>query len=136
MADVLVVEPAPLVRGMVAEALRDAGLRVTEAASAAAALAAVDAARRPPDVLVADAAPGAGGVDGPALAAELRRRAPGIGVVYLAEHAAACPGDAPGARERCLTKPFEPARLARLVCEMAPPCPHPPRRVRGRDVMP
>ena len=133
MADVLVVEPAPLVRAMVAEALRDAGLRVTEAADAAAALGAVDEAPRPPDVLVADAAPGVGG---PALAAELRRRTPDVGVVYLAEHPAACPGDAAGARERCLTKPFEPARLARLVCEMAPPCPNPPRLVRGRDVMP
>jgi CheY-like chemotaxis protein len=48
MTDVLVIEPAPLVREMVAEALRDAGLRVTEAASAAAALAAVEAAPRSP----------------------------------------------------------------------------------------
>jgi hypothetical protein len=38
-------------------------------------------------------------------------------------------------RERWLAKPFEPARLARLVCKMAPPCPKPPRRVRGMDVM-
>ena len=137
MTDVLVVEDQTLVRRMVAEALRDAGLRVTEADSAEAALRAVDATPEPPDVLVAAVRLGPGAVDGRALAAELRRRAPGLGVVYLGGRPAdpAAGDDPPGARERWLPKPFEPARLARMVCEMAPPCPKPPRRVRGMDVM-
>ena len=136
MRDVLVVEGEALVRRMVAEVLRDAGLRVTEAASAEAALRAVDAAPGPPDVLVTGIRLGPGALDGRALTAELRRRAPGLGVVYLAGRPAdPAEDDAPDARERFLPKPFEPARLARLVCEMAPPCPNPPRRVRGMDVI-
>jgi len=137
MTDVLVVEGEALVRRMVAEALRDAGLRVAEADGAEAALRAADAApERTPDVLVAAVRLGPGALDGRALAAELRRRAPGLGVVYLGGRPADPAGDdAPDAWERWLPKPFEPARLARMVCEMAPPCPKPPRRVRGMDVM-
>ena len=139
MTDVLVVEDQTLVRRMVAEALRDAGLRVAEADSAEAALRAVDAApERPPDVLVTAVALGPDAMDGRALAAELRRRSPGLGVVYLGGRPAADPppaDDAPDARERFLPRPFEAARLARMVCGMAPPCPNPPRRVRGMDVM-
>ena len=136
MTDVLVVVDQTLVREMVAEVLRDAGLRVTGTASAEAALLAVAASPGPPDVLVTGVALGPGAMDGRALAAELRRRgAPEVGVVYLAERAAASADDALDRRERCLAKPFEPARLARMVCEMAPPCPNPPRRVRGMDVM-
>jgi len=60
----------------------------------------------------------------------------GMGVVYLAQRPAdLVEDDASDGRERWLPKPFEPARLARMVCEMAPPCPNPPRRVRGMDVM-
>ena len=134
MTDVLVVEDQTLVRRMVVEALRDAGLRVAEADCAEAALRAVDAApERPPDVLVTGLRLGPGAMDGRALAAELRRRAPNVGVVYLAGRPAdLAEDDAPDARERSVSKPFEPARL---VCEMAPPCPNPPRRVRGLDVM-
>ena len=135
MTHVLVVEPAPLVRAMIAEALQDAGLRVTEAALAEAALGAVEAASRPPEVLVTAVALDAGGMDGPALAAALRHRWPGLGVVYLAGHPGDLAEDALGERAHRLTKPFEPARLARLVCGLAPPCPNPPRMIRGRAVM-
>ena len=137
MTDVLVVEGEALVRRMVAEALRDAGLRVAEADSADAALRAVDAApERTPDVLVTALRPGPGALDGRALAAELRRRAPDVGVIYLAARPAdLAEDDAQDARERFLPKPFEPARLARLVCDLAPPCPNPPRLIRGRAVM-
>ncbi len=136
MTDVLVVEGEALVRDMVAEVLRDAGLRVTEAASAEAALRTVDAAPESPDVLVTGIRLDPGALDGRALAAELRRRAPELGVVFLAGRPAdLAEDDASDARERWLPRPFEPARLARLVCEMAPPCPNPPRRVRGMDVM-
>ena len=74
-------------------------------------------------------------MDGRGLAATLRRRWPGLSVIYLAERPATLADDALDARERCLTKPFEPTRLARLVCELAAPCPNPPRLIRGRAVM-
>jgi len=123
MTDVLVVEPALPVREMITKALQDAGLRVTEAASAEAALGAVEVASRPPEVLVSAIALDIGGIDGPALAAALRRRWPGLGVVYLAEHPGDLAEDVLDPREHCLMKPFEPARLARLVCGLARPAP-------------
>ncbi len=132
----LVVVDQTLVRDMVAEALRAAGLRVTEAACAETALRVVAAAPGPPDVLVTDVVLGGGAMDGRALAAERRRRSPEVGAVYLAERPAAPAGDALDNREGWLTKPFEPARLAGMVCEMAPPCPKPPQRVRELDVVP
>lgn len=135
MKNVLVVEPVTLVRRMIVEALQDAGLRVTEAASAEAALRAVETPTYPPEVLVTAVALHVGGMDGPALAASLRRRWSGLGVVYLVEHLGDLAEDALDSRDRCLTRPFEPARLARLVCELAPPCPNPPRLIRGRAVM-
>ena len=72
MADVLVVEAVSLVREMITEALQDAGLQVTEAASADAALGAAEAASWPPEVLVTAMALHEGDMDGLALAATLR----------------------------------------------------------------
>jgi CheY-like chemotaxis protein len=135
MADVHVVEDAPLVRRMITETLRDAGLHVKEAASAEAALAAVGASPHLPDVLVTDTASGSGGIDGCELAVELRRRSPRLGVIYLADHPMTLTDDAPDSRKRWLAKPFEPALLARMACEMVPPCPNPPRLIRGRAEM-
>jgi len=135
MANVLVVEDAQLVRRMITETLRDAGLRVMEAASAEAALAVVGASLHLPDVLVTETTSGVGGMDGCGLAAELRRRSPRLGVIYLAEHATNLTDDSPDSRERWLAKPFEPALLTRIACEMAPPCPNPPRLIRGRAEM-
>ncbi len=74
-------------------------------------------------------------MDGLALTAEMRRRWPQIEIVYITERLGILSEETLGPRERCLIKPFEPARLARLVCAMNLPCPHPPRRVRGRDVV-
>ncbi len=74
-------------------------------------------------------------MDGRGLATLLRRRLPHLGTIYLGEHPAALDDDALDTRERYLAKPFEPAQLARLVCELAPPCPNPPRLIRGRAVM-
>jgi CheY-like chemotaxis protein len=135
MADVLVVEATPLVRAMITDTLQDAGLGVLEAASAEAALAALDETARPPQVLVTAIALSRGGMNGTEIAAALRCRWPDLGVIYLAEHRMGLSDDALSARERCLTKPFEPAQLARSVCELAPPCPNPPRLIRGRAVM-
>jgi CheY-like chemotaxis protein len=134
MADVLVVEATPLVRAIIADTLRDAGLGVLEAASAGAALAAVDEVARPPQVLVTAIVLSRGSMNGTELAAALRCRWPDLGVIYLAEHWMGLADEALGTRERCLTKPFEPARFARSVCELAPTCPNPPRLIRGRAV--
>jgi two-component system, response regulator PdtaR len=132
--DVLVVEDEPLVREIAVEALWDAGLGVTEAASAEAALA-IMAETGPPPVLVTDVDLGRSVMDGLVLATEVCRRWPQTAVIYITERPGALSERALGPRERYVPKPFEPARLARLVCEMSPPCPHPPRRVRGRDVV-
>ena len=135
MANVLVVEATPLVRDMITDTLRDAGLNVLEAPSGEAALAAMDEVARPPQVLVTAIALMREGMNGTGLAAALRYRWPDLGVIYLAEHRMGLADDALSARERCLTKPFEPARLAQLVCQLAPPCRNPPRLIRGRAVM-
>jgi CheY-like chemotaxis protein len=120
--DVLVVEGEPQVRRAVAEGLRAAGLTVVAAACAEAALTAVAAADGPPPVLVADltlplglGGGAGGGAGGPALAAVLRRRRPDLGVVYLARHLGGLLGRRLGARERGLTGPFPPRKLARLI---------------------
>jgi len=89
----LVVEAASLERDRIVDIVRDAGVRVTEAASADAALGAV-AASRLPDVLVTDTTLDRGGMDCPLLAAALRQRSPGLGVIYLAEHARGLNDDA------------------------------------------
>jgi CheY-like chemotaxis protein len=135
MADVLVVEAAPLVRDMISEAMEEAGLGVTAVDSAEAALAATEMAPRPPDVLVTAILLGQGDMDGFGLSALLRHRWSDLGVIYLAEHPTLLPDNALDAHERCLPKPFEPARLVKLVCELVPPCPNPPRLIRGRVVI-
>ena len=118
--DVLLVEDEPLVRELLAEDMADAGLDVAEAPNAEAALGAAAAAGeagRPPCVLVTDVDLGAG-MDGLALAAEVRRRWPGVGVVYVTGRPSNLDGHALGARERFLTKPFALARLTTAVRDL------------------
>jgi CheY-like chemotaxis protein len=122
--DVLVVEDEPLVREFVTEWLEEAGLQVGAAASAEVALTVVSApsGRSPPAVLVADVALGRGAMDGITLAAELRRRWPGLGVVIITGHEpylARCGPPAPN--ERRLVKPFAPTALVRAVKDVAAP---------------
>jgi CheY-like chemotaxis protein len=118
--DLLVVEDEPLVRHSVVESLRDAGFDVSDASHAEAALEAAEAAG-PPAVLVADLDLGPGSrLGGVALAAAMRRRWPWLGVLYVSgdpESLAAC---RPGARERCLAKPFSVTRLVRAVHDLLP----------------
>jgi CheY-like chemotaxis protein len=136
--DVLLVEDEPLVREAVAEALDEAGLEVARADSAEAALAALGVAPNghptaeaapdhpPPDaalpaVLVTDVNLGpASALDGFALAAALRRRWPGIGVVVITgrmANLARCAELAPP--ERHFLKPFAPEALVQAVRELA-----------------
>jgi DNA-binding response OmpR family regulator len=83
--DVLLVEDEPLVLEMVTEWLEEAGLRVAASASAEVALTVIDipSERPPPPVLVTDIGLGPESIDGIALATELRRRWPGLGVVMM-----------------------------------------------------
>lgn len=115
--DVLLVEDEPLIREMLAEDLADTGLDVAEAPSAEAALGAAGRADRPPRVLVTDVNLG-GGMDGFALAAEIRRRWPDVGVVVMTGKPSNLNGRNPDPREVCLVKPFGPPRLAAAVNEL------------------
>ena len=110
----LPVEDEGLIREMLAEDLVDAGLDVIGAPSAEAALGAAERADQPPGVLVTDVNLG-GGMDGLALAAEVRRRWPGVGVVVMAGNPANLDGRRPGSREVCLLEPFGPPRLTAAV---------------------
>ena len=116
--DVLLVDDEALVRETLAEDLADAGLDVTDAPDAEAALGAASAAAGeaggPPRVLVTDVNLGRG-MDGLALAAEVRRRWPEVGVVVMTGKSANLNGGASDPREVCLLKPFGPPRLAAAV---------------------
>ena len=114
---VLLVEDEALIREMLAEGLADAGFDVAEAPTAEVALvvaAAAGQAGKPPCVLVTDVNLG-GGMDGLALAAEARRRWPGVGVVVMTGNPANLGGHRPHPREVCLFKPFGPPVLTTAV---------------------
>ena len=98
---VLLVEDEALVREMLAEDLADAGLDVAEAPTAEVALAVAAAAAgagQAPCVLATDVNLG-GGMDGLALAAEVRRRWPRVGVVVMTGNPANLDGRRPDPRE-------------------------------------
>jgi CheY-like chemotaxis protein len=118
--DVLLVEDDVSVRETLAEDLADAGLDVSEAPNADAALSVARALAqmgRPPSVLVTDVNLGPG-MDGLGLAAEVRRRWPEMGVVAITATPSKLSGRDPDAREVCLVKPFGPPRLAAAVNEL------------------
>ena len=118
---VLVVEDEAETRELVTTVLAKCGADVTPAASAAQALAEVD--RDPPDVLVTDIA--MPGLDGFELIRRLRSRGPDRGGKTPAAALTAYARREDGERARAagfeahLAKPFEPARLARMVAALA-----------------
>ena len=115
---VLLVEDEPRTRDAIAQALDRAGLGVAgAAASAEAALgtAAADPAEAPPAALVTDTDLAPGGMDGLALAAEARRRWPGLGVVYVTGRPSKLHGRALRGRDRFLPKPVMPGAVVRAV---------------------
>jgi DNA-binding response OmpR family regulator len=132
--DVLLVEDEPLVRELLSEALHEAGLEVAEAPDAETALGAApprEDAPGPPVVVVTDVDLGPG-INGVALAAEARRRWPGVGVVYITGRQSNLNGHALGARDRFLPKPFVPDALVRTVRALMGPCGVPrPSAMRG-----
>jgi DNA-binding response OmpR family regulator len=117
---VLIVEDEALVRMLVRDLLEEAGFACEEAADAAQALALLDRADpvAMPDLLVTDLNLGPG-PDGLAVAAEARRRRPGLRVVYatgnpdMLDRRALPPGD------RVFSKPFDAFELAAEVRAMA-----------------
>lgn len=130
MVEVLLVDPRPLVRQLVADMLEEAGLQVlaitTDAAQAREFFVSYNGPV--PEVLVIAAPSAVGpdddGLNGRALAAELRQqlrcRADGsgarsVGVVYIGGHAAALGADALGAGELFLGEPFGREALVRAV---------------------
>ncbi|GGC72313.1 hypothetical protein GCM10011504_57370 [Siccirubricoccus deserti] len=120
--DVLIVEDEPLIREAVARDLREAGFRIDEAATAEAALAMAEEAAAvsgPPLVIVTGLHLGPG-LDGLALGAEVLRRWPEVGVVYMTCHPDALDGHLLGPRERYVVKPVAPETLRNAVRCLTP----------------
>ncbi|MGG5822924.1 response regulator [Falsiroseomonas sp. HW251] len=113
--DVLLVEDDPLVLEMLLEALTDAGFRVLPVGTAEEGLHALDRQGQPlPAAVVADVNLGPG-LDGVALAEEVRRRWPDVGVVVMTGDERSVDGLPDALRENCLVKPFEPEQLVAAV---------------------
>jgi DNA-binding response OmpR family regulator len=121
---VLLVDDERGAREAMGEALDGAGFGVAIAPRTDAALEAVGTRwASPPAVLVAAVDAAARGMpDGLALAAEARRRWPGVGVVYLiARRPSRLDGQVLGPRDRFLPKPVAPSALVRAVNGLARP---------------
>ena len=114
--DVLVVDDEALVREIVAEGLTDEGYAAVEAASAEQALFLTETAGAP-EVLVTDVDLW-GGMDGLALAEEVRRRWPDTGVVIMTGNPERLETHTFTEKERFLTKPFGNARLVTVVRDL------------------
>jgi CheY-like chemotaxis protein len=112
---VLVVDDDELIRAMIARGLERLGYRVLVAASGYEALGLVDAAGVTVDLLVSDVVmPGLGGR---ALADALRRRRPGLRVLFMSGHVAERVDAAAHPARAFLQKPFTLARLGARVRE-------------------
>jgi DNA-binding response OmpR family regulator len=120
--DVLVVEDKPLIREAVARGLQETGFQIEEAATTEAALAAIEkaaAASGPPSVVVTGLHLGPG-TDGFALGAEVLRRWPEVGVVYMTCHPDALDGHLLGPREHYVVEPFAAETLRQAVRRLMP----------------
>lgn len=113
--DVLVIEDEPRLRAAVVRDLRRAGFQVAEAATAETAL--TLAASGPPSVVVTGVHLGPG-LDGFALGAEMLRRWPEVGMVYMTNHPEALDGRLLGPREHYVVKPLMPETLLNTVSRL------------------
>ncbi len=113
--DVLLVEDEDAIRELLEEDLSDAGLVVVPVPNAEEGLDA--AAQEAPAVLVTDVNLGAG-MDGLELAAEVRRRWPGVAVVVMTGAETNLARMADGLTDACLRKPFRPHRLLETVSRL------------------
>ena len=110
-ARILVVDDDPAVREVTAAMLEDAGYEVAQSASAAAALAALEAGD-PPDLLVADfAMPGMNGLQ---LASAARERYPDMSVLFITGYAGTTLASRID-RAAVLRKPFRSLDLERSI---------------------
>lgn len=114
-AVVLVVEDEPLIRDVLAQALRDAGCEVVEAAGAEEALRALEAQVRP-DVLVTDVKM-PGPVNGFELAVRMRAVRPGLRVIVTSGDASA--EGARGVADEFLPKPYGLGEMVHRVQSLA-----------------
>ena len=111
---ILVVEDASQVRINVVKQLRSLGYHVSEAADGASAVAALEAATRPYDLLLTDVVmPGT--VNGQMLAEVVARRWPGIVVTFMSGHAQGVLAGGDQAHIDILLKPFRKHGLAQFV---------------------
>jgi CheY-like chemotaxis protein len=115
---VLYVEDEPLVRFATAELLESAGYTVREAADAERALAMLDAE---PGIALMVTDVGLPRMNGHELAAEARRRRPGLKVVFLTGYDRDRSADAlrRDAGTRYLDKPYQPDDLFRALRELS-----------------
>lgn len=120
---ILLVEDEESLREIVADALRDAGHRVQEAAGGAEALACLDSDGARFDVLLTDM--GMPGMSGMELAAEAIKLRPGIVVVVASGFAKAQLPDFP-AQFIYLAKPYRVGQLERLFAELGQRAGSPP----------
>ena len=115
---VLVAEDEELLRQVVRRMLERSGFVVVEGASGEEALAAMEAAGRPPDVVVTDVVmPGMSGVD---MAERVVARHPGVRVLYISGYTDAASVGLPTDRFRAsfLPKPFTREQLLRAINEL------------------
>lgn len=114
---ILVAEDEPEVRAIAVTHLVESGYRVVEAPDAPAALKAANTVPAV-DLLLTDVVL-AGGMDGHNLAAALRRRNPGLKVLFMSGYSEHRPtrGDRPQTGDRLLQKPFRKSELLSAVRE-------------------
>jgi DNA-binding NtrC family response regulator len=117
LPSILVVDDEALIRWSVAETLGERGYEVTEAGDALLALAAVDRASQPFDVVLLDyRLPDSSDLR---LLAALKKRMPGAQIIMMTAHSS--PELAQGAMAlgafRVVSKPFEVDNLAALVAQ-------------------
>lgn len=110
-SSVLVVEDEPPIREFLTDLLTGAGYTVRTAEHGRAALASVDT--NPPDLILSDISMPQ--LDGWSLAAEIRRRFPGIEVVLMSAYRPEFPVD----RIRFIRKPFDLDALLKIVADAA-----------------
>ncbi len=117
---VLLVEDDPIVRSTLAEFLEAAGCELLEATDTPAALALLTDPALQIAILVTDINLGQGD-DGLTLAAEARRRLPGLVIFYVTGSPERMIGRAPPPTERVFLKPFNPDDLVVAVLQAARP---------------
>ncbi len=110
-SSVLVVDDEPPIREFLTDLLSGAGYVVRTAEHGRAALASVDT--NPPDLVLSDIYMPE--LDGWSLAAEIRRRFPGIEVVLMSAYRPEFPVD----RIRFIRKPFDLDALLKIVADAA-----------------